>query len=70
MAVRKRLLTERPVSALLSGGIDSSLIAALVQQELKALGKPPLKTFSIGFKGSPDLKYAKIVAQHIKSDHT
>lgn len=70
IAVKKRLMTERPVAALLSGGIDSSLIASLVQKELKALGKPALKTFSIGFPGSPDLKYAKIVAEHIGSDHT
>jgi asparagine synthase (glutamine-hydrolysing) len=70
VAVRKRLMTERPVAALLSGGIDSSLIAALVQGELRALGKPALQTFSIGFKGSPDLKYARMVADWIGSDHT
>jgi asparagine synthase (glutamine-hydrolysing) len=69
-AVNKRLMTERPVAALLSGGVDSSLIAALVQRELKALGKPPLKTFSIGMPGSTDLKYAKMVAEWIGSDHT
>ncbi len=69
-AVRKRLMTERPVAALLSGGVDSSLIAALVQRELKGLGKPPLKTFSIGMPGSTDLKYAKLVADWIGSDHT
>jgi asparagine synthase (glutamine-hydrolysing) len=69
-AVRKRLMTERPVAALLSGGVDSSLIAALVQRELKGLGKPPLKTFSIGMPGSTDLKYAKRVAEWIGSDHT
>jgi len=69
-AVRKRLLTERPVAALLSGGVDSSLIAALVQQELKAMGKPPLKTFTIGFEGSADLAYARQVADCIGSDHT
>ena len=68
-AVQKRLMTERPVAALLSGGIDSSLIAALVQKKLKALGKPPLETFSIGFAGSPDLKYARLVAEHIGSKH-
>lgn len=68
-AVKKRLMTERPCAALLSGGIDSSLIAALVQSELKAAGAPPLKTFSIGFEGSEDLKYAKMVADHIGSDH-
>ncbi len=68
-AVKKRMLTERPVAALLSGGVDSSLIAALVQRELKAVGAPPLKTFSIGFEGSEDLKYAKMVAEHIGSDH-
>ena len=68
-AVQKRLMTERPVAALLSGGVDSSLIAALVQKNLKALGKPPLETFSIGFAGSPDLKYARLVADHIGSKH-
>jgi asparagine synthase (glutamine-hydrolysing) len=68
-AVRKRLMTERPCAALLSGGIDSSLIAALVQRELKAAGASPLKTFSIGFEGSEDLRYARLVADHIGSDH-
>jgi asparagine synthase (glutamine-hydrolysing) len=70
-AVRKRVLnTERPIAALLSGGLDSSLVAALVQKQLKSMGKPPLKTFSIGFKGSEDLRHARLVANHIGSDHT
>jgi asparagine synthase (glutamine-hydrolysing) len=57
------------VAALLSGGLDSSLIAALVQRSLTEKGAPPLKTFSIGFEGSQDLKYASMVAKHIGSDH-
>jgi asparagine synthase (glutamine-hydrolysing) len=69
-AVKKRLMTERPVAALLSGGVDSSLIAALVQRELKEMGKPALETYSIGFEGSPDLHYARKVAEHIGSNHT
>jgi len=69
-AVQKRMMTERPVAALLSGGLDSSLIAALVQKELKVAGCNPIKTFSIGFKGSEDLRCARIVADHIGSDHT
>ncbi len=68
-AVHKRMLTERPVAALLSGGIDSSLIAALVAEELRAAGGEPLKTFSIGFAGSEDLRFARLVADHIGSDH-
>jgi asparagine synthase (glutamine-hydrolysing) len=64
-AVQKRLLTERPIAALLSGGIDSSLIAALVASKTSHL-----KTFSIGFEGSEDLRCARIVANHIGSDHT
>lgn len=70
-AVRKRLMTERPVAALLSGGVDSSLIAALVAQELRAAGvTTPLRTFSIGMLGSTDLYYARKVAEHIGSEHT
>jgi len=69
-AVEKRMLTDRPVAALLSGGLDSSLIASMVQKSLRRLAQPPLKTFSIGFKGSSDLKHAKLVADYIGSDHT
>jgi asparagine synthase (glutamine-hydrolysing) len=69
-AVRKRLQTDRPMACLLSGGLDSSLIAALVQNNLRNFGLPPLKTFSIGFEGSSDLSHAKIVADWIGSDHT
>jgi asparagine synthase (glutamine-hydrolysing) len=63
-------MTERPVAALLSGGLDSSLIAALVQQRFQRAGKPSLRTFSIGFEGSEDLRHAHIVADWIRSDHT
>jgi asparagine synthase (glutamine-hydrolysing) len=70
LAVRKRLLTERPVAALLSGGLDSSLIAALVSKELRLAGAPPLETYSIGMEGSKDLYYAKMVADWIGSKHT
>jgi asparagine synthase (glutamine-hydrolysing) len=69
-AVEKRLLTERPIAALLSGGLDSSLIAGIVQRKLNQLGASPLKTFSIGFAGSQDLAYARTVAEFIGSDHT
>ncbi len=69
-AVQKRMLAERPMAALLSGGIDSSLIASLVQKQLKAKGLPPLQTFSIGMKGSEDLRHARLVADWIGSKHT
>ena len=72
-AVKKRIVgtTDRPVACLLSGGLDSSLIAALVSKEVKksSLTNEKLKTFSIGLPNSEDLKYAKIVANHIDSDH-
>ena len=72
-AVKKRVVgtTDRPIACLLSGGLDSSLIAALVSNELKQSNNQieKLKTFSIGLPGSEDLKYAKIVAEHIDSDH-
>ena len=71
-AVYKRVIgtTERPIACLLSGGLDSSLVACLVNKFLKSNNANNiLNTFSIGLQGSEDLKYAKIVANHIKSVH-
>jgi len=70
-AVQKRVMnTERPIAALLSGGLDSSLVAAIAASELRPRGAPKLRTFSIGMAGSPDLKYARKVADYIGSSHT
>lgn len=69
-AVFKRLMSDRPIGCLLSGGLDSSIIAALVSK-LSQKQNPDFKlhTFSIGMEGATDLKYAKIVAEHIGSIH-
>ena len=67
-AVKKRLLSDRPVGALLSGGLDSSLVAAIAARYLRMEGKK-LSTFSIGMPGSTDLAYAQKVADFIGSDH-
>ena len=65
-AVNKRLMSDRPIGCLLSGGLDSSLVSALVAQNFEPY---TLNTFSIGMKGSTDLYYANLAAQHIKSNH-
>ena len=67
-AVQKRLLSDRPIGALLSGGVDSSLIAAIAARELAKVGAK-LHTFSIGMPGSTDLKFAQLVADKIGSIH-
>ena len=65
-SVKKRVLnTDRPIACLLSGGLDSSLITALVNSFC-----PNVETFSIGLEGSEDLKYAKIVATYLGTKHT
>ena len=64
-AVRKRLVADRPIGFLVSGGLDSSLIAAIAHE---CLGQR-LVTFSIGLESSPDLIAARKVANHLNSDH-
>jgi asparagine synthase (glutamine-hydrolysing) len=66
----KRMLSDRPIGTFLSGGLDSSLVAAFIMKYLKESGKEPkLNTFSIGLEGSPDLAYSEIVAKYINSNH-
>lgn len=68
-AVSKRVHnTDVEVGCLLSGGLDSSIVAAIAAQELAKHGKT-IKTFCIGVEGSPDLEAASQVAKHIGSVH-
>ena len=71
-AVRKRVLnTDRPMACLLSGGLDSSIITALVQRVRIELGyTDPLETYSIGLEGAEDLKYAADMAAFLGTKHT
>lgn len=70
-AVEKRCeCTERPVACLLSGGLDSSLVTAIVSRFRSQRGLPPVETYSIGMEGSEDLRYARIVAEYIGTRHT
>lgn len=69
-AVRKRLMANRRIGCLLSGGLDSSLVAALLVKLAKEEGLTyAIQTFSIGMEGSPDVLAARKVAKHIGSDH-
>ena len=70
-SVKKRYLnTDRPIACLLSGGLDSSLITALINEEHNLRHKSPLETYSIGLKDSEDLRYARIVADYLGTKHT
>lgn len=65
--VKKRLDADAPLGFLLSGGLDSSLVCAIAQRELKK----PIRTFAVGMDvDAIDLKYARQVADYIGSDHT
>lgn len=70
-AVQKRYLnTDRPIACLLSGGLDSSIITALVVQMHQSRSDIPIETYSIGLKNSEDLKYARKVADYLGTNHT
>lgn len=71
-AVKKRLVADVPVGCFLSGGYDSSLVAALASRQLQSQKLPPLKTFTIGFQDPAfnEARYAKEVAEYLGCDHT
>jgi asparagine synthase (glutamine-hydrolysing) len=70
-AVREHMVSDVPIGAFLSGGIDSSAVVALMAEQ----GGAPVNTYSIGYAGSDaadyynELSYAKVVAQRFGTDH-
>ncbi|MEZ4743667.1 MAG: asparagine synthase B [Bdellovibrionota bacterium] len=76
-AVKRQLMCDVPFGLLISGGVDSSIIAALAAKyartRVESYGEkawwPQLHSFSVGLEGAPDFHYAKIVADAIGSIH-
>jgi asparagine synthase (glutamine-hydrolysing) len=69
LAVKKRLMADRPIGLLISGGLDSSLIAGITAKLLGPEQIHNIHSFSIGMPGSPDTVNAQIVADYLGTNH-
>jgi asparagine synthase (glutamine-hydrolysing) len=77
--VERQTVSDVPLCTLLSGGLDSSAVAALANRHLRARGDGPIRSFAVGFTqggrpagGDParnDTPFARDLAEHIGSDH-
>lgn len=63
-AVEKRLMADVPLGTFLSGGVDSTIVTALVSRSL-----PRVMTFATGMEGSPDLDFSQRASEHLGTDH-
>lgn len=77
-SVKRQLMSDVPYGVLISGGLDSSIIAAVAQkysrkrvesEDKEEAWWPRLHSFAVGLDGSPDMKYARKVAEHIGTVH-
>ncbi|MFB9568322.1 asparagine synthase (glutamine-hydrolyzing) [Saccharopolyspora hordei] len=67
-SVRRHLMADVEVGVFLSGGLDSSIVAAIAAAECAEAGQR-LKTFAVGTAGSPDLRAARAAAEHLGTEH-
>jgi asparagine synthase (glutamine-hydrolysing) len=67
-SVHRQMMGDVPVGVFLSGGLDSSLIAAIAASYLAERGER-LQTFAVGTEASPDLLAARVVAEHLGTEH-
>ena len=67
-SVRRQLMGDVPVGVFLSGGLDSTLVAAIAARDLAERGER-LQTFAVGLEGSADILAARSAAAHIGTDH-
>lgn len=69
-AIEARMMSDVGIGVFLSGGLDSAIVAAVAAEYARRHGhRRPLPTFAVGTPGSPDLLAARVVAEHLGTEH-